>query len=215
MKTIFVAGSWGSGTSMVTGALDRLGVSTFGPHFQSNDPKTPNTFELMPFREIILNHVDEAAMLPRERFSNLEEFSRQLSSALRRFGEQLERGEFGSWPQNMPKVVALKMPLASMCLPEIVQALSADIILVHRPLREIEASRLRRNWLAYMGSAGANRIYLKILADLMEHRLSALMVSHGDFVTNTRDWLRRIIHYCGLHFIENNIENAVNFIRRE
>lgn len=215
MKVIFIAGSWSSGTSMVIGALDRLGVPTFGPHFQSNDPRTPNTFELVPFRQLIMDHVDEAAMMPNSRFSSEAEFSRQLTVALHQFGQQLERGDFGPWPQDMPKIVALKMPLASMCLPEITQAFDTDIILVHRPLNEIEASRVRRKWPEQFGAAGANKVYMKMFADMFENKLSALMISHSDFVKHTRDALEKIINYCDLHFLEQNIEKAMSFVRKD
>lgn len=215
MKVIFVAGSWSSGTSMVIGALDHLGVPTFGPHFPSNDSRTPNTFELMSFRNVILDHVDEAAMMPKNRFSSEEDFSQHLISALRQLGQQLEQGEFGAWPEGIPKIVALKMPLASMCLPEITQAFDTDIILVHRPLNQIEASRVRRKWPEQFGAAGANKIYLKMFSDLLEYKLSALMLSHGDFVKDSRDSLKKIINYCDLHFLEHNIENAMNFVRKD
>jgi Sulfotransferase family len=214
MKVIFIAGSWGSGTTMVIGALDRLGVPTFGPHFESDDPRTPNTYELMPFRELILDHVDESSMMPKNQFSSDADFSRQLTAALSLFGRQLERGDFGPWPDGNPKVVALKTPLASVCLPEITQVFDTDIILVHRPLNEIEASRLRREWAEYFGAAGATKVYTKMFSDLFERKLSALMISHGDFVKDTRDALKKIINYCDLHFLEHNIEKAMNFVKK-
>ena len=62
MKLIFVAGSWGSGTTAVIGALNGLGVPTLGPHFQSKDPRTKNTFELLPFRKLVLRYVDESTL---------------------------------------------------------------------------------------------------------------------------------------------------------
>lgn len=215
MKVIFIAGPYGSGTSMVIGALDQLGVPTFGPHFQSNDPRTPNTFELMPFREVILNFIDVVTIIPRNQFTSQEDFTNKLTSALRQFGRQLEQGEFGPWPEGIPKIVALKMPLASVCLPEITQVFDTDIILVHRPFNEIENSRVRRNWPEHFGATGANQIYLKIFADLIENKLSALAISHSDFVKNTRDSLEKIINYCDLHFLEHNIENAMSFVRKD
>lgn len=215
MKVIFIAGSWGSGTSMIIGALDGLGVPTFGPHVESNDPKTRYTYELKAFREIILDHVEESAMMPKNRFSSVADFSRQLTAALRQFGQRLERGDFGPWPEGNPRVVALKLPLASMCLPEITQVFDTDIILVHRPLDEIEASRARRKWAEYFGAAGATKMYTKIFSDLFEHKLSALMISHGDFKTNTRVALKKITNYCDLHFLEHNIENAIGTVRKD
>ena len=167
MKVIFVAGAWGSGTSAVMGALDPLGVATFGPHAQSTDTRTPGTFELIPFRKIILDFIDEASMSPRDDYGNEIDFWAQIASALRELGKRIECGEFGVWPGGMPKVLALKMPLASLCLTAIVRAFDADIVLIHRPLNEIEASRVRRRWPEQFGAKGANRLYSKLFTDII------------------------------------------------
>jgi len=215
MKVIFIAGSWGSGTTMVIGALDHLGVPTFGPHFHSNDPRTPNTYELTAFRRLILDHLNERTMMPDKRFTSKDDYSHQLIAALHQLRQQLERGDFGPWPEGKRKVVALKVPLASMCLPEITQVFDTDIICVHRPLSEIEASRVRRRWPKHLGGEGAEKVYSQMFSDLFERKLSALMVSHGDFIKHTRDSLEKIINYCDLHFLENNIDNAIGFVRKD
>ncbi|MDG1708138.1 MAG: hypothetical protein P8H03_05215 [Emcibacteraceae bacterium] len=85
MKLIFIAGSWGSGTTSVIGALDSLGIPTFGPHFQSNDHKTKNTYELQPFRALISHFVNEEPIQVRNNYKT------EFIPALQHFKETLEK----------------------------------------------------------------------------------------------------------------------------
>ncbi len=113
MKLILVAGSWGSGTTAVIGALDKIGVATIGPYLQSNDIRTENTFELISFRNLILTYVDE------ETISHKANYAYEFIPALRKYKTVLEKmGE---------EVIVLKMPLASVCLPEICQVFETKI----------------------------------------------------------------------------------------
>jgi len=140
VKIILIAGPWSSGTTAVIGALDSLGVPTLGPYFQSNDPRTANTFELIPFRKVILRYVDERAL------RHKDNYSAEFIPALKRFFEQAENIMRPHQPDREKMLLALKMPLASICLPEICATIKTDLIVVHRPFEEIEATRLRRNW---------------------------------------------------------------------
>ena len=55
LKVILVCGPFGSGTSVVAGLLDRMGAFGLGPYFETDDPKTANSYESVPFRETIRN----------------------------------------------------------------------------------------------------------------------------------------------------------------
>ena len=189
MKLIFVAGSWGSGSTAVMSALNGLGVPMFGPHFQSNDPKTKNTFELIPFRKLILKYTNHSTLTHKENYHN------EFQPALYKFRLQLQNLR---WPQaedNTKKTFALKMPLASICLPEICNTFETKIIVIHRPFSEIEASRIRRNWPRLYGSFGAEKIYSIIFKDVINHKLSFLAVSHNDLITSTPLTLEKMIEF--------------------
>ncbi len=41
MKSILILSSWGTGSTAVTGYLDKLGAYSCAPHFHTNDEKTP------------------------------------------------------------------------------------------------------------------------------------------------------------------------------
>lgn len=207
MKLIFVAGSWGSGTTAVIGALNSLGVATLGPHAQSKDPKTRNTFELLPFRKIVLRHVDESTLKYKENYRD------EFVPALQQFKARLEKNAWPNQPDTTKRILALKMPLASLCLPEICNTFDTRIIVVHRPLDEIDASRLRRNWGPRFGASGAQQIYGHMFNELIQHKLSFLGISYDDVVNNTRQSLNKIIAYCDIQHLQKNLENAVAFVR--
>lgn len=206
MDVIIVAGPWGSGTTAVIGALNSLGVPTLGPYFQSSDSNTKNTFELVPFRDLILSYVDEATLTHKRNYRS------EFVPALEQFRIQLENVMWSDQRNNTKKLLALKMPLASICLPEICNTFKTKIIVVLRPLEEIEAGRLRRNWISLYGSLGAYRIYNRIFQDLVEHKLSFLGISYDDLVNNTCQSLKKIIEYCDLNDLQKNLESAKTFV---
>jgi hypothetical protein len=207
MKIIFIAGSWGSGTTSVIGALNSLGAPTLGPFFESNDPKTLNTFELIPFRNLILQYVDEPTIKYKDNYST------DFVPALKRFKKELKKHAWPGNPDSKDKILVLKTPLASICLPEICSVFDTKIIVVHRPFEEIEASRIRRNWHTLYGSLGAQHIYNKIFSDTIKYKLSFLGISYSDFVNNTEQSLKNISDYCDLESNHNNLENAAAFVR--
>lgn len=207
MRVIFVAGAWGSGTTALAGALAKLGVSSFGPHFKSNDLLTPNTFELVPFRDVILRFVDEPTIAFRG--DSDEEFV----AALRAFAVALECEEYGKWLAGGPQVAFLKMPLATYCIPQLVKAFDPEIILVRRSLQEIEASCKRRRWPAYCGAQGAELLYEKALGDLERLERRYLEVLHTDLVHRTRETMDRVIEFGGLQELRSNLTAACKFVR--
>ncbi len=199
MKTIIIAGSWSSGTTAIAGALDQLGASTAPPYLQSNDPKNPNVFESLSFRKIILSYASENPLsVDRRR-------SREIQQQLRSFRQELaNQGE---------QVVALKMPLASICMPELVPALDPHIIVVTRPMENIEATRRRRKWPALYGQEGAQAIYSRLFGDLIALERSFLTVAYPAFVNNTAGELKRIIGFSELSVTDESLASAIAFVR--
>jgi len=208
MKLVFVAGSWGSGTTAVTGALDRLGVQTMGPFLVSNDPRTENTFELLPFRRIVLAHVDEPTLAFRDSYPD------GFVAALETFRDHLQGLDWPQQPGVPERVFALKMPLASLCLPALRRVFDMRLVVVHRSLKDIEASRLRRHWPALFGEQGARQIYDRLFDDILACGQSCLGISYTDFVAEPRQALERIVGFCGLEYLRPNLEQACAFVRR-
>ena len=208
MKVILVVGSWSSGTTALAGALVALGVPGFGPYFLSNDPLTRNTYELQPFRDVILPFVDENAVALRPQAGP------QLIDALRKFRTALEDGAFGPWPTGHAKRVMLKLPLASICIPQISAVFDTDIVLMLRRLQDVEASRRRRGWRAIYGQAGAQFIYSKSVNDMLQMPKSFLAISYTELVRDSRRSLERVIDFCGLHDLSTNLDRAAAFVRK-
>ncbi len=207
MQLIFIAGAWGSGTTALTGALDALGLPTFGPHVALRDPHTPNSFELAPFRDLVLTYVDETRGCIRPTRAA------RIVPALQAFALDLSAGKYGPWPDDANRRALIKVPAASLLLPQLAEVFNLTVVMVQRPLAQIEASRKRRDWPAHFGAEGAARLYEHAFADLREAGLSCLTVSHRDLTGDPEATLTRVIAYCGLEDLAANLGNAAAFIR--
>lgn len=210
MKLIFVAGAWGSGTSALMGLLDGLGVTTFGPFYDTRDPKTATSFEQIGFREIIRRHMLETTLAFKEDSSE-----QALLKDLHDFKANIEKGYLGDWKDDTRKRFALKLPLASACLPQIMAVFDTDILFVTRPIAQIEASRVRRGWPVNYGAEGAQHINSRTFGHLLRCEKSYLGVSYNDLRENTRESAKRIIDFCALGDLEANLETACRLIRKE
>ncbi len=208
MKVIFVAGAWGSGTTALAGALVKLSTTAFGPRFQTNDPRTTDSYELVPFRDLILSFVDEPALQLRPGCS------RELERALAQFAHDLEAEKFGVWPPFRPRRAVLKLPAATLCLRQLIHTFKdISILLMLRPFDEIEASRARRNWDPHFGANGACEVYSTAIHDLIELNVSYLAISYRDLIHNTHETLTRVIEYCDLGDLKGNLPLACLFIQ--
>ena len=199
MKVVFIAGAFGSGTSALAGALDKMGLDSLAPHFLTNDPRTPNSFESLAFKSLVLAYADEATMRVKP------DQERQFVQGLRALVSKADGGKANA--------VVLKFPLASICLPQIIEAVDPRIVLVHRPFEEIEASRLRRKWPPHLGAAGAKTIYLKFFADTILQKKSYLALSYRDLQRDGRRQLQRLVEYCGLEVSRQQIDAGARFFR--
>jgi hypothetical protein len=199
MKVIFIAGSYGSGTSALTGMLDGMGITSLPPHLTTEDPRTPNSFESMAFRSVVKSFANESTM------------SVDMSRAglfVQRLRNLLKNADVGP-----ASAAVLKMPLASICLPQIIEAVDPYIILVHRPMEEIEASRIRRNWEPQYGAIGAQMIYPKLYTDLSTMKKTYLAISYHDLQENARRELLRITNFCGLQELDDRVDGVTWFVR--
>jgi hypothetical protein len=200
MKVIFIAGSFGSGTTAVAGALDKMGIASLPPHFRTNDPLTPSSFESLAFRDLVNTFASESTLTIDE--SKSVKFVLDLKNLL----IEADKGPADT--------VVLKMPLASICLPQIIEAADPYVILVHRPFDEIEASRIRRRWQSpVFGAPGAQAIYSKLFSDLVAMNRSFLAISYRDFQKNPRRNMLNITNFCELSEINDRIDDAIKFVR--
>lgn len=207
MKIILVCGPWSSGTTAVCGMLNALGLDGFGPYFQTNDPRTTNTFESIRFRRVIESFATEQP--PRR-----TEKSADIISRLRAFKGELEasRTEESRTPNTH---CFLKYPLSALVLPEIATVFTVKLIYVIRPMSAIEATRVRRRWAEVHGSAGAQVIYSSMFQYLIEHASPTLIVRYPELVKTPIAHARRLAKFCGLKDLQQDrIEASAAAIRQ-
>lgn len=181
---VVVLGSWGSGTSAAVGALEMMGCNTCLPHFKTNDPRTPNSFEPLSLRSVIIPNFDEYGL----------KFSGPDRGAM--------AGLFKDWLAHEKKMsdkpMAVKLPHLCFFVPEMVAAWEPLFIMVERPLEEIEASRLRRGWPPHLGAIGAEVAYAAAYRDLKNLNQDFLTVSYADLTKNSEHAIDQIARWAGL-----------------
>lgn len=122
-----------------------------GPYHRTNDPRTPNSYELVAFIELVLALVSEETMLLKPGAS-VESALSELKSALAKLA-----------PAGESRPIFLKHPAAALIIPQICQVFDTKLIYVLRAMKDIEATRQRRNWA--VGSTQAARIIYSHMFD--------------------------------------------------
>ena len=209
IKTVLIAGAFGSGTSAVAGALHHMGISTVPPHVHTVDSRTPNSYESKEFRKIILSFANQKTLSVDTTNSDL------FVQRLKKFMVDVEASHRSPKNDIHPTYIFLKHPMASICLKEISLALDPAIILVHRPLEKIEATHNRRGWDIQSGATGAQTIYAKAHSDLTTLGREYLNVSFDQFLEETEQEIFRILNFCQIEdrSISSRIQDALKFVR--
>ncbi|MBK1639722.1 sulfotransferase [Rhodothalassium salexigens] len=207
LQLIFIAGTWGSGTTAMAAALAELGVPALGPHLHTNDPATPNAFELLPFRDLVLRYTDEATLTIKP--DVVAPFARDLQA----FAAEVAAGKHGAIVGARPRFL-LKMPLAGLALPYLTYFFDLSVILMHRPLEEVEMTRQRRGWPELYGLAGGRVLVNKTVGALMAIKKPFLGVSYEALTQAPEASLAQVIDFCGLDDLSDNVTRAAGVIRR-
>jgi predicted O-linked N-acetylglucosamine transferase (SPINDLY family) len=208
MKLLLICGPWGSGTTAVAGLMASLGAQGFGPYFHTNDPRTPVSYEFIPFRDAILDHACEETVA-------LKPGAAEAAQAgLRRLGRRIEQQEFGAYdPDEAAAPIFLKYPLSALLLPQICAVFDTRLIYVMRPLEEIERTRLRRNWVPQYGTAGAEIIYRHMASFQRLQSHPIFVIDYADMLAAPAASAGGLADFAGLAPGPDAIEEAVAFIR--
>ena len=62
VRVVVLLSAWSSGSTSIAGYLDRCGAYTCPPHQETNDPRTPNSFESLEFRNAMTRFTDEMSL---------------------------------------------------------------------------------------------------------------------------------------------------------
>ncbi len=204
MKLVLVCGPWSSGTTAVSGMLEQFGLNGLGPFFQTNDVRMKNSFESNAFREVI------DALASDETLKLLTK-PKEAVAALRDFRSRIEAQEFGAVAPD--ETIFLKYPLSALLIPQLCQAFEARLIYVLRPLKAIEATRLRRGWGPNFGAVGAEVLYSRMFQVLVELPIPTQVLRYPELQAAPLPHARQIAAFCGLKPDAERLAAAVRSVR--
>jgi hypothetical protein len=205
MKLLLVCGPFGSGTTAVAGLLARLGAIGFGPYYRPTDERTPDSHELVAFRELILTLASEqtTTLLP----------GADIKTALERFRDRIAHQELGPYDESAAIPIFLKHPLSALIIPQICAAFETRLIYLVRPVRDIEASRRRRKWGAQYGAKAAGIIYSHMFNALINHSFPTTIVRYAELINSPLEHTRKLAAFAGLKSDADATREAAAFIR--
>jgi len=201
-RFLIVLGPWGSGSTAITGVLDRLGAFTCPPHFKTNDPRTPSAYE-PEFLRAIATHLEreQALMVTGNRLQLTTEIQQWLGKTLQKAGCD-------------NRVVAIKHALLSLVIPELISLLQPKFIIVRRPYADIERTRARRQWPPIYGYLGARMIYDRIYSELVaNNNIGFLDLYMPDLLSRPDQEISRIADFADLAGNADRIRDARAFLR--
>lgn len=205
MKLLLVCGPFGSGTTAVAGLLARLGAVGFGPYYQPSDERTPNSHELIVFRELLLTLASEETTTLRS--------ETDVKMALDKFRERIANQKFGPYDNNSEIPIFLKHPLSALIIPEICAAFETRLIHLVRPVRDIEASRRRRQWGAQYGAKAAGIIYSHMFNALINHTFPTIVLRYSELINRPMEHARTLAAFAGLKSNLDVMREAATFVR--
>ena len=205
MKLLLVCGPFGSGTTAVAGLLARLGAIGFGPYYQPADDRTPDSHELIAFRDVMLTLASEetTTLLPEG----------DVKTALEIFRDRIANQEFGAYDSSAGIPIFLKHPLAALIIPQICAVFETRLIYLVRPVRDIESSRRRRKWGAQYGAKAAGIIYSHMFNALINHSIPTTIVRYAELINAPLDHARRLAAFAGLKGDAAVMREAAAFVR--
>lgn len=202
IRTVLILGPWSSGSTAITGYLARCGAWTCPPHQLTNDPRTPDSHESKAFRDALCSCFNELTL---EKVQSLDLFTAFFGSWLKHEKKRAAAAGF--------KNIVLKHPIAALALPQIFAEVDPEILVVLRPLPEIEKSRLRRKWHSIYGIDGARLIYSAVFSNLINSSRSFTAISYSEFSTNS-DLREKITASLGLSPDPEKRRDAEGWLRR-
>jgi hypothetical protein len=208
MKALLICGPWGSGTTAVAGLAVRMGAVGFDPayHFHTDDARTPDSYELIPFRNIVLQHVDEPTL------SRKPSAPGAAQSSLGILQHRIAMQHYGFLPTDRLPWIVLKYPPSILLTPEIFEIFDTRLIHVMRPPEQIEQTRARRNWPAYFGAAGATIIYRHMAEIQNSKKYPTLTIDYAELLAEPMEHASRLAQFVSLEPTPAQLRQAADFV---
>lgn len=204
---VLVCGPWSSGTSATAGFLTKAGLTAPGPYFAVNDPRTPETFEMQAFRQVLNSIASETTL---KRTQSRENVLRVLKDFAE--GPLKQAREAANLQSHQP--VLLKHALPALFLPELAEVFDLKVVGVLRPLGEIEATRKRRRWGPMYGKEGAALIYGQMFQHLIETQVPFRLVRYSELLEKPSTVLGELAAFCDLTMDDKARTEAMAFMKR-
>lgn len=206
-RLILVCGPWSSGTTAVAGMLHKLGLKGMGPFFKTNDERTQNSYESLAFRNAIQSIASEGQVeltVPRKQaLERMVAFRDQVVA-------QVYGGESGI--EGAPPIF-LKFPLSAVAIPEIGKVFQTRMVYVVRSLKDIEATRVRREWPEYLGTMGAQKIYSEMFKALVNLPIPTQLIRYPELLARPRMHAKLLSDWAGIAPDETKIRLATEFVK--
>src|ERR1043166_9075765 len=199
MKLVLICGPYGSGSTAVAGLLSAIGAVGFGLYHRTNDPRTRSSYELVPFRDLLMDLIDETTMslkpgAPVE--ARLIDFRKALSKVL---------------PQGETRPIFLKHAASALIIPQICQVFETRLVYMLRAMKDIEATRQRRNWA--IGTVAQTRsIYSQMFDHLVNRKTPTAMVRYNDLVQSPLRHAKTLANFAKITCDEATLKKAAGFI---
>jgi hypothetical protein len=201
MKAVVVIATWSSGSTAVTGYLDKCGCHTCPPHIHTSDRLTPNSFEPVQYRAALAALYDEFSL---EQIGEPEKFVE--------FFEDWYPKQVVEATRRGCSHIVLKHPLQAFVLHYLDRKLSPFFLFVTRPLADIEATRMRRNWHPIYGLLGAQEIYQVALDFMVNSSRPVLSVPYALFKSDD-DFRRKVLEFVEIEPTAFQLGEAESFVR--
>jgi hypothetical protein len=187
MRLILVVGPWGSGSTAVVQVLMKLGAAVPGPWQATIDPRTPNSYETVYFNQLLRTFADEQTVTVTH--------PEMIIDGLTQFKARIERhGGAGDVP------VVLKYALAAAILPQICEVFDTRLVYVIRPIAEIEATRIRRQWKHFYGKKNAARIYSLMFQHLINAPTPVHLIRYPALLADPEREIRALAAFADLAY---------------
>lgn len=202
---VLVCGPWGSGTSAVAGMLANAGLQAPGPYVKVNDPRTPDTYEMKAFQEVLRGLASEQTL---QKLTTPTEALQRLQ----RFRDEVLLPAIKQSPGASP--IMLKHSLAAFFLAELTALFKLRIVAVLRPLDAIEATRVRRNWHPNLGLQGAEVIYRALFNHLVNEQTPFHLLRYPELVVEPGLEFGKLIAFSGMKPDDNQTKSALLFLEQ-
>ena len=205
IKVLLVCGPWGCGSSAVAGFLSNGGIYSPGPFHVIPDPKTPHTYEMEAFWQTLIKVISPPTL---KRTAP----SAAIVKVLTEFRDNILIDTLQKERVPDDSTIMLKHPLASFVLPEMCEVFDVRIHGVLRPIKEIEATRARRQWPLHFGTKGAEVIYGHLFTHITNTSTPFLLTRYSDLLANPRRYFDSIADFAGIVPTDEQRKSACEFI---